>query len=636
MTKTSLLEAILETAAGAILSIDAHGIIHTVNPAALKLFGYAQDELIGHNVSKLMPDPDHSRHDQYIHRHIETGERRIIGSGRETQARHKTGALFPIHLSVSRFEVDGQLYFAGIIHDLSARTRLEAEIDRQALLFQTVFDHVPEALLIADPTFQVLLQNPAAERLLGPLTSDHRTEALASLFDLETEFERISSGLDAASRSGRPAATPASAKLKGATGNTFPSEVIAAEIASATTGVRTGIVVLVRDLTDELRREEALLKSQRLEAIGQLTGGIAHDFNNLLTIVSGNLELMESYLTDPKARDHADRALKASEAGARLTNRLLTFARRRRLEPEASNLNDQVRLMTELLRRTIGEAIQLSTVLQDDLWTVRADVSEIENAILNLAINARDALPHGGRVIIETRNATLDGVHDDRDGLLNGDYVRLSVSDNGVGMTRDVMARAFEPFFTTKPTGRGTGLGLSTIYGFARQSNGDVSIYSEPGRGTTVNIYLPRHAAQPPALKGAQKAAPETPTRGVHILVVEDNPEVLAVSVARLERLGHTVESTTNGPDAIERLKRADPIDAVFSDVVMPGGLSGFDIARWLRANRPDVPILLTTGFAEDIARQEQTDIAEVPILRKPYSQLELDAALRHVLASKQ
>ncbi len=402
----SMLEAILESAAGAIIAIDTGGIIQSVNPATQTLFGYAPPELLGQNIKILMPEPHASRHDGYISHHLTTGEKRIIGIGRDVEGRRKDGTIFPIHLSVSAFEVDGRKFFAGIIHDLSATTRLEAEIDRQALLFQTVFDHVPEVLLITDPALRILLTNPAAKRELGYTVDELSGEELSIIYDDPKDFVRLRQYLDALDRGGEPSTAPAAARLRCADGRSIPGEVVGSVIRSAS-GFRTGVVVLVRDLTEDVKREQTLLKSQRLEAIGQLTGGVAHDFNNLLTIVTGNLELLELFVDDDRARDHIRRAAKAADAGARLTGRLLTFARRRHLEPEVVNLNDQVRVMTELLQRTLGEAIHLTTNLAPDLWTTRVDPSEIENAVLNLAINARDAMPDGGRLIIETSNAVI-------------------------------------------------------------------------------------------------------------------------------------------------------------------------------------------------------------------------------------
>jgi PAS domain S-box-containing protein len=630
----SMLEAILESAAGAIIAIDAGGIIQSVNPATEKLFGYTPPELLGQNVKILMPEHDAGRHDGYITNHLMTGERRIIGVGREVEGRRKDGAVFPVHLSVSAFEVEGRKFFAGIIHDLSARTRLEAEIDRQALLFQTVFDHVPEGLLIADPELRILLMNPAAKRALGYTVDELSGEVLSIIYDDPNDFLRLRDSLNALDRAGEPSTAPVAARLRCADGRNIPGEVVGSVIRSAS-GFRAGVVILVRDLTEDVKREQALLKSQRLEAIGQLTGGVAHDFNNLLTIVTGNLELLEPFVDDERARDHARRAAKAADAGARLTGRLLTFARRRHLEPQVVNLNDQVRVMTELLQRTLGEAIHLTTHLAPDLWTTRIDPSEIENAILNLAINARDAMPDGGKLVIETSNSTFDDhAAGPEAGVTAGDYVRLSVSDSGTGMTKEVLSRAFEPFFTTKPQGRGTGLGLSTIYGFVKQSNGNVTIYSELGKGTTINLYLPRHHAEMPHEKPQEEAPHAANASGEIVLIVEDNPEVRAVGVSHLERLGYRVVETTTASEAIERLRNGLAVNAVFSDVVMPGGLSGFDLARWVHANRPETPVLLTSGFAEDVARASEIEVALPPILRKPYTQAELASSLRETIAA--
>ena len=294
-------------------------------------------------------------------------------------------------------------------------------------------------------------------------------------------------------------------------------------------------------------QDQALRKSQRMEAIGQLTGGIAHDFNNLLTIITGNLELLEMEIESDEQRDLLSRANDAALMGARLTNRLLTFARRRRLEPVVLDLNDQVLSMAELLRRTLGETIALSTLLAPRLWSVQADPSEIENAVLNLAINARDAMPAGGKLVLETKNVVLD----ERDvatevGVQPGDYVRLSVSDTGVGMSPEVLARVFEPFFTTKEPGKGTGLGLSGLYGFVKQSGGHVTVYSEVGKGTTVNLYLPRVTTGVEAMTTARGERAAAPLAGETILLVEDNAEVRRVSARRVRNLGYTVIEAEN------------------------------------------------------------------------------------------
>jgi signal transduction histidine kinase/ActR/RegA family two-component response regulator len=387
------------------------------------------------------------------------------------------------------------------------------------------------------------------------------------------------------------------------------------------------------------RREQAqgtLMRIQRMEAYGQLTGGIAHDFNNLLTVIGGNLELLDEQITDQRLHRMLARAIGAVEMGSRLTRRLLSFARRSRLEPQVINLNDQVIGVIDLLRRTIGETITISSNLAPELGHVRVDPSEIENAILNLAINARDAMPEGGKVIIETENATLDDGFNKAgsiDAIAPGAYVRLSVTDTGTGMTPEVLARAFEPFFTTKEPGRGTGLGLASIYGFARQSNGTVRIESEPGKGATVSLYLPRIDDQ--AARGLSASAQESAMREAaaqrRILVVEDNPDVRDITTQRLTRLGYQVASCDSGPAAVAALSSGAPFDLVFSDVVMAGGMSGYDLAAWVMRSRPDLKVLLTSGYAQ--AAQPLGEMAlSWRILSKPYALAELAEAIADVL----
>jgi len=624
---SQMLEAALQTAVGAIIIIDENGLICTVNPATQKLFGYSEGELVGQNVSMLMPEPFRSRHDGYIRHHLETGERKIIGIGRQVMGRRKTGAIVPIHLSVSAFVSGGRRYFTGIVHDLSEQRTTGAL--REQALFEAIFNHLPEAVLVTDAEGKVVLCNPAVVRVFGYAPEELMGQGTAALYETAAECERMRR--IEARLAEKEMLEPATVRYRRKSGDAFPAETVSSVLRDQH-GQFIGLISLNRDISKQVEQDEALRNSQRMEAIGQLTGGIAHDFNNLLTIITGNHELLEMELTDPGQLDLLSRANNAAMMGARLTNRLLTFARRRRLDPIVLNLNEQVLAMAELLRRTLGETIALGTLLAPRLWSVRADPSEVENAVLNLAINSRDAMPDGGKLVIETSNVVLEQSDIAREaGGRPGEYVRLSVSDTGVGMSKDVLARAFEPFFTTKGPGRGTGLGLSVIYGFVQQSGGHVTMYSEPGRGTTVNLYLPRILAEREEMASA-KQLPAAPRASETILLVEDNPEVRKVTAQRLENLGYIVVEAASGARAVELLGSGAKIDLVFSDVVMPGGMSGFELARWVRRNAPAVPVLLTSGFAEDVARAGEASVSELEILRKPYASAELARALRKAI----
>ena len=501
------LEAILNSAVAAIITIDTKGSIDSVNPATERIFGYAAAELIGQNVRILMPEPFHSEHDGYLSNYLATGRRKIIGIGREVTGRRKDGTTFPLDLAVSEFVAGGTRYFAGIITNLSDRKRVE------------------EALM---------------------------------------------------------------------------------------------------------ESERKLAQAQRLEAVGQLTGGIAHDFNNLLTVITGNLELIEMRLNGEDLRKMLRDAQEAADLGAKLTARLLAFARRSHLEPEVLETNNLVLNVTSMLRRTLGEHISLSTVLAPELWPVKVDPTQAESSVVNLAINARDAMPKGGKLVVETANAHMEEIRSgDTVELPRGDYVRISVSDTGSGMPAEVKDRAFEPFFTTKTRGHGTGLGLSMVYGFAKQSGGHVTIYSEVGRGTVINIYLPRNGGTPTESEAASTGLSQTERRSEIVLVVEDDDAVRNLTVTRLTTLGFKIHEAPDGASAVKLLEGGLKVDLLFSDLVMPGGLTGYDVAKRAKEIDPGIRILLTSGYAEDLLRAES--LGSLKLLRKPYRLADLRQALDEV-----
>lgn len=381
--------------------------------------------------------------------------------------------------------------------------------------------------------------------------------------------------------------------------------------------------------------EENLRQSQKMEAVGQLTGGIAHDFNNLLQIVTGNLELLERGLPAEaeRLRRFASNAMHGAERAGVLTQRLLAFSRRQPLAPKPIDFNQLVAGMTELIGRTLGETIAMKTVLADNLWLVEADPNQLENALLNLAVNARDAMPDGGKLTIETANTYLDEAYASANAdAASGDHVALCVSDGGSGMSRETIARVFEPFFTTKEVGRGTGLGLSMVYGFSRQSGGHVKIYSELGEGTTVKLYLPRLVGKLEVVDAA--ATPVAPRgRGEEvILVVEDDPGVRDYTTQAARELGYTVLEAADGASALTILSQTVQIDLLFTDVILPAGMSGRDLAEAAGTLRPSLKVLFTTGYARDAIVHNGRLDANVELIGKPFSFAELASRLRKVL----
>jgi len=362
---------------------------------------------------------------------------------------------------------------------------------------------------------------------------------------------------------------------------------------------------------DERERVEAALRqSQKMEAVGQLTGGLAHDFNNLLQGISGSLELMHTRAAQGRTAEfgrYIETAMGSANRAAALTHRLLAFSRRQTLDPKPTDMNHLVNGMEDLFRRTVGPSIKLETSLVGEPWPILCDPNQLENALLNLVINARDAMPDGGQLLIETTNTVLRDRHGapkdwPPQDVPPGDYVALSVADTGIGMTQDVIARAFDPFFTTKPTGQGTGLGLSMIYGFVRQSGGHVRLRSEAGQGTTVTIYLPRHLEASVAF-GESDAAPSSPavTASSVVLVVDDEPDVRLVVCDILSDLGYTVLEAESGRAGLNIVASKVHIDLLLTDVGLPGGMNGRQLADAARQRRPGLKVLFITGYAESM-----------------------------------
>ena len=509
----------------------------------------------------------------------------------------------------------------------------EAESAQAAVsaLAHAIFVSVPDYLMVlnveAGDRFVVADVNPAFERALNFTAASVRGRALDELLP-EALAPRLIGHYRRVREGGKPVTRRE--ELRFPDGVRIWESIVAPVPASDGAGER--IIGSIRDITDRVRAQERLQESQRMEAIGQLTGGVAHDFNNLLQVIRGNLELLQrSVAGDERAELRLKNALYGAERGAQLTRQLLAFARRQPLEPKVVNLSRLVSDMADLLRRTLGESIEVETVVAGGLWNTIADPAQVESALLNLALNARDAMPAGGRLTVEITNTVLDEAYarEARD-VTPGQYVMLAVTDTGDGMSEAVRARVFEPFFTTKTEGRGTGLGLSMVYGFVKQSDGHVRIYSEPGQGTTVKIYLPRSRQPEPA------PAPPPPEimvdLGRTVLVVEDEDAVREATLAMLDELGYRCLEAADAQSALALVKSGAHVDLVFTDVVMPGPLRTRDFAQALAELRPELPILFTSGYTDNaIIHQGRLDEG-VHLISKPYAKAELARRLAQLL----
>ncbi|MBS0361737.1 MAG: response regulator [Proteobacteria bacterium] len=393
-------------------------------------------------------------------------------------------------------------------------------------------------------------------------------------------------------------------------------------------GQPIGLIGFCQDVTERETAAALLRQAQKMESVGQLTGGLAHDFNNLLAVIIGNLDLIGGDLKDGSLeKEFADTALEAALKGSELTKQLLAFSRRQTLDPKVVDLNALVEGMAPLWRRTLGEAVTVKLALKGDLWRSRLDPAQMESSLLNLVINARDAMPDGGVLTVETTNATVDP---DNPELPPGDYAVVAVSDTGTGIPPELLAKVVEPFFTTKGVGKGSGLGLSMIYGFAKQSGGQLRIYSEVGHGTTIRLYLPRSEEAVETVKAP--ATGPVKGRGERVLVVEDNLDVRRVAVRQLTELGYQVVEAENGLAGLEVLTQDHGIDLVFSDVVMPGGMTGIEMIAAARERRPGLKALFTTGFTSAATANNNRVTGADMVISKPYRVTELAAKLREAL----
>jgi PAS domain S-box-containing protein len=661
----------------ALLLVDADGIIVKANPSAATLLRYEVDEMTDLSVEALVPDSIRPRHAAYRQAYAHAPRTRPMGNTMELQARRKDGSVVIVEIALSPLVSRGGPLTVAAIRDIGAYPRVKQALKRArysehlAKLGRIAVDaRDPQVLLDAAPqvareAFEVEI---AAVYLLEPNRQQLLVASVAGTLPDGTVGEQRPNRTDTLPgfvvAGGETVVVPS---LSAETRFTVSQGVAAAQAESALAvpvsdrGRVVGVLaVFARDehrfgddearflesaaslLATTLQRaqtEEALQHSQRLESVGQLTGGIAHDFNNLLTVIQGNLQVLEELpvvAEDAYGQQLVEAALRASRRAAELTGKLLAFSRRQVLQPSEVDVGAMLRSLADMLRRTLDQRIRIELDLEQPSPTVVADAGQLESALLNIAINARDAMPQGGVLRFhaascgplapEVREELGPGAHAD------ASYVAIAISDTGMGMPEDVKERAFEPFFTTKEAGRGTGLGLSTVYGFVKQSRGAIALASDPGAGTTLTLVLPRPVARTVA-PGVVPPVADAVRAGLRVLLVEDDAEVRVVVRTFLAALRCEVTPVASGELALQELELAGGFDLLLTDIALGAGLRGTELAVRAQAREPTLRVLLMSGFSEELLDADRDAPQDWELLRKPFSRDELARAIAAVTA---
>jgi PAS domain S-box-containing protein len=618
----------------AIYMLDPQGMITNWNAGAKRIKGYSAEDVIGTHFSRFYTPEDCARGMPATALATARREGRYNAEGWRVR---KDGSRFWASVVVDPiFDQDTLIGFAKITRDVTERMEAEAALIESEYLARGVIDTALDGFAQLDEDGRIVQWNPRAEALFGWSRKEALGQSFSALVVAEQDRERFSDHLQPATMQATSRASARPIEMVSRDDRRIPVELSVSSL-SLNGNYRTNI--FIRDLSEKILIEAQLRQAQKMEAVGQLTGGLAHDFNNLLQGVIGSLDLIQQRIDEGRA-DEVTRfvrgALNSANRAAAMTHRLLAFSRRQPLDPRPVLANPLMLSMADLLQRTLSEQVTLEFDLATDLWPTLCDPNQLESAVLNLSINARDAMPKGGRLLIRSRNVETDEArtgewHDAN----SGQYICIEVTDNGAGMNAEVVEHAFEPFFTTKASGQGTGLGLSMVYGFARQSNGHCDIHSKPGEGTTIKLYLPRHVATAD-LQGSEQSAVRTPTslgKGEIVLVVEDEDVVRHVVVEVLHQLGYTALEAVDGEAGLTTLKSNEDIHLLISDIGLPG-MSGRALANASRELRPDLKVLLMTGYSSD-ASAPRGFAAGMELITKPFTVDALASRLRTMLGER-
>jgi PAS domain S-box-containing protein len=616
----------------AIYMLDLNGHVTSWNAGAQRLKQFMAYEILGHHFREFYTEEEVGR--GVPERNLETAAR----DGRfEANAwrRRKDGSRFWANVVIEAMRNEpGQLIgFAKVTSDLSERRRTDQVIREAGERIDAIIETIVDGVILIDRLGKIQSFNPACRKLFGYEIEEVVGQNVKILMPPHFRDEH-DSYLSNYHATGVRKIIGIGREVIGQRkdGSTFP---MLLSVGEAKQDGETIFVGIIHDLSERKRTEGQLVQAQKMEMVGQLSGGIAHDFNNLLTVIVGNAEFLGEQLSARRDLKHlADDIGRAGERGAELTRQLLAFSRRQMLQPMTIDCNALLESIHKLLRRTLREDIEIRTEFDPGLIAAFADPAQLESAVLNLALNAQDAMAAGGRLTLTTANVSIDdqyqSLHPD---VMPGEYVLVSVTDNGAGIPNEVIAHVFEPFYTTKAVGKGSGLGLSMVYGFIKQSNGHVSIHSEAGLGTTVRMYLPQIATKAaPAPKPSRIVETVIPDNAGTILLVEDDPFVRSFVVMSLESLGYSVVAAVDGNDALKKLRMDIRIDILLTDIVMPGGLNGWELADLAKQIRPGLPVLLTSGYALDTLVQQGRLQAGAVVLAKPYRKDTLARRLREIV----
>jgi PAS domain S-box-containing protein len=623
-------------------SMDGSGRLTTVNNEWCKTFGYGALEAIGRPFNEFLA-PQSRTHlvTQIYPRYLVTG----MCHNEELFVQRKDGSLATVLLTMTAYRGEKGRIERSVcmLQDITAQKIAEIASTRSDQRFKGAFAAAVHGMAVVSPTGMIELANTALCEFLGRPDLESSTAAFDEMLHNDDRSQFIN-GMRQLLTGEVPVLQQELRYL--AADKKIMHGATSISLVKNETGDTEQLIVQVIDVTDRNVVNQRLQKAQKMEAIGQLTGGLAHDFNNLLTIIIGNLQLVEGKVqTDEKSAARMAEAINAAQKGSDLTRQLLAFARKQELEPQDVLVNDLVSGMESLVARTIGENMELRVQIMPGTPHALIDPSQLESAILNLSINARDAMPEGGRVTIETQPAYLDSFYAEKHPEVTpGHYVLVAVSDNGCGMSAELLEKVFQPFFTTKAPGKGTGLGLSMVYGFIKQSGGHISVYSEVGHGTSIKMYLPRRMMPGEVLPGGEilEIAAVVPqadepvaaaVRKPKILVVEDQEAVRAVACGFLEDFGYDIIEAGDGFEALARLQENPDVDLMFSDVVMPGGMNGFDLAQAATGMKPDLKVVHTSGYPKGaMVHQDEPRFKNGFIIMKPYRREELQKIIRDAL----